>query len=252
MAHLCKFCNKQLSTQYSLKRHQQNTKACLDIQKKKPDKLYICECNKEFNRKDNYKIHKEKCKTIIVNEMSKSNDIYRKDIMNIIDKLISVKSNTTNNNIKTINIVNNLIPLDPEYLKQQSKFLTLDYINDGPAGYAKFVTEYMLKDRVICSDVSRKTLMYKGMNNKQIVDVKGIKVSKKIGTALVDENSRICKEQKVKLNKELEDNYENASEKLNKCHNSYIQLKKMSDGKETKFSNKFIDHVCSRLKSTDD
>lgn len=248
MSFICEFCNKELSSLGILKRHQKTTKYCLSIQKKEI-KAYKCKCNKEFNRLDNYKQHTEKC-NYKPDDTNKTIDVLLTVVKDLIANKSSVTNNTTNKTTtNNINIINNLIPLDTNYLKQQSKLLTLDYINDGPSGYARFIVEHLLKDRAICTDVSRKTIIYKGLNNKQIVDVKGLKVSKKIGTAIIEENTKLCSAEKLKLMKEFETNYEMANQKMIKYCESDIGIKKMSEGKDTKFKNKIIDDVCSHLKS---
>lgn len=256
-SNICEYCEKQLSTPTILKRHQQTAKYCLDIQNKKLDKQYKCECSKEFSRIDNYKTHIKTCKQKSNNDKDKTIE----SLLKVVSNLVNTKTNNNNNNCNNnncnnnnitnnIKIINNLIHIDPEYLKQQSKFLSLNDITNGPTGYAEFVAEYLLKNRAICTDVSRGTIIYKEIDNKQIVDVKGIQVSKKIGIALVDENSKLCNKQKEKLIKEFENNYEATTEKTNKLHLSDTEIKRMSKGKDTKFKRKLINDLCSRLKSS--
>lgn len=252
MSNICEFCNKELSSSYTLKRHQQNARYCLDIQNKKIEMIYKCVCDKEFDRKDNYKRHMKTCK--IKNDDSTYKNI--KDLISVVKDLITHKpSNITN--IKTITnnninngIVNNLIPLDPSFMKEQSKFLTHSHINDGPFGYARFSNEFLLKDRVICTDASRGTLMFKGLDNKPKVDIKGVTILKEIGTAIVDVNSKLCNEKKSKLEKELDIDYENTCNKLNKYCESEREIKRMSEGcKDTKFTRKILDNLCTQITS---
>mgnify|MGYP001379233298 CR=1 FL=1 len=46
--------------------------------------------------------------------------------------------------------IQNLIPLDMTEMTEQSRYLTIDHIKNGAAGYAKFALEYPLKDRIVC------------------------------------------------------------------------------------------------------
>ncbi len=39
----CKYCDKEFSTQYTLINHQNTAKYCLELQKKKPDEVFISE-----------------------------------------------------------------------------------------------------------------------------------------------------------------------------------------------------------------
>ena len=49
----CEFCKKTFVSKGNLKVHQLKTKSCLDIQNKKPEKMYDClYCDKKFTIKD--------------------------------------------------------------------------------------------------------------------------------------------------------------------------------------------------------
>jgi hypothetical protein len=89
----CQYCNKILSTIYSLKTHQKTVKSCLQKQGKKIENTnLICNfCSKNFTTKDNlynhYKICKEKMKEdIITKELEKIKDEHKKELEKIKDE----------------------------------------------------------------------------------------------------------------------------------------------------------------------
>jgi hypothetical protein len=83
----CQYCNKILSTVYSLKTHQKTVKSCLQKQGKQNDIVnFNCKfCSKSFTSKDNlynhYKICKEKMKEdIITDEVNKIKEEHKLEL----------------------------------------------------------------------------------------------------------------------------------------------------------------------------
>ena len=82
----CEFCNKILSTVYSLKTHQKTVKSCLQKQGKINQINFECEfCLKNFTSKDNlnthYKICKEKIKdSVVEEELDKIKEEHRQEL----------------------------------------------------------------------------------------------------------------------------------------------------------------------------
>ena len=134
-------------------------------------------------------------------------------------------------------------------MKEQSKFLSLKYIKEGTFGYAKFAKEYLLKNMVICTDASRRILIYKDENNKKKVDIKGLYILKEIGIAIKDINKKICTERRIEIKNQAEMDSDAVLEKIN-CQEYIIEINKMSNGdKPTNFVKKFLDDLCAQLKS---
>lgn len=204
-----------------MRNHQKKAKYCIKLQNIKPEHIYKCVCDKEYTYKNRYDNHIIKCKVLIDKEERKKNDENNKRndkaidvLMTVVNKLIAAKStNTTNINNINNGIVNNLIPLDPNYMREQSKFLTQSHIDDGAHGIAQYAKDHVFKNRVICTDASRKVLMYKGLDNKPKIDIKGMNILKELGISIVDINSKLCNEKKLKLEKQLESDYETISKK---------------------------------------
>lgn len=64
MNHVCNFCNKAFSSQYTLSIHQKTAKYCIALQPVgNPSKNFVCEhCNKSFTTKTNLNTHILSCK----------------------------------------------------------------------------------------------------------------------------------------------------------------------------------------------
>ena len=170
-------------------------------------------CNKEFLRKDSLIRHKNKCKhkNITDNNNNKSEDkdkiiselkieIENKDkiiselkieienknklfqsLENITIKAIENSGHKTNiiNNKNNLSIFNNLTPLTDSFIKDQASLLKTKDIVNGAKSLALFARDHSFKDRVICTDVSRRNFIFKDENNNIIKDPKGVKITKK-------------------------------------------------------------------------
>ena len=82
------------------------------------------------------------------------------------------KKSITNNN----NIV--LQPLTTEWLNTQATLLSRNDIEKGLVGYAEFAKNHSFKDRIKCSDFSRKKLEFIEEDGTLIKDNKGNRVAK--------------------------------------------------------------------------
>jgi len=79
-----------------------------------------------------------------------------KDLQLLVEKAISRPSIINQTTITQI--INNMLSITDDYLKEQAKYLTLEHVKNGADGYAKYALEYPLKDRIVCTDLSRKKL----------------------------------------------------------------------------------------------
>jgi hypothetical protein len=113
-----------------------------------------------------------------------------------IDKPSTVQ-NTTNQ------IINNLLPITTEHLDEQVQYLTIDHVKHGAVGYAKYALEHPLKDRLVCTDTSRKKGKYKDSDGNIVSDPEMASITKKLFLAIKDRNSELITEYandlKVKL-----------------------------------------------------
>jgi hypothetical protein len=90
-----------------------------------------------------------------------------------------------------------MLPITDDYLKEQAKYLTLEHVKNGAAGYAKYALEYPLKDRIVCTDLSRKKGKYKDS------DPEMSKITKMIFSSIKERNNELIDEYVELLKKKL-------------------------------------------------
>ena len=105
-----------------------------------------------------------------------------------IDKPSTVNQNTINH------IINNLLPITTEHLNNQAQYLTIDHVKNGAVGYAKYALEHPLKDRLVCTDTSRKKGKYKDSDGNIVSDPEMSSITKKLFLAIKDRNSELITE----------------------------------------------------------
>jgi hypothetical protein len=66
-----------------------------------------------------------------------------------------------------------------EHFIDNVQHLTIDHSKKGPEGYAEFALEYPLKDRLLCSDYSRRKLKFKDKDGNLITDPEMTTLAKK-------------------------------------------------------------------------
>jgi hypothetical protein len=109
-----------------------------------------------------------------------------KDLQLLVEKAISRPSITQ--------IINNMLPITDDYLKEQAKFLTLEHVKNGADGYAKYALEYPLKDRIVCTDLSRKKGKYKDSDGNIVSDPEMSKITKRLFSAIKERNNELIDE----------------------------------------------------------
>ena len=105
-----------------------------------------------------------------------------------IDKPSTVNQHTTNQ------IINNLLPITTEHLDEQVQYLTIDHVKHGAVGYAKYALEHPLKDRLVCTDTSRKKGKYKDSDGNIVSDPEMANITKKLFLAIKERNSELITE----------------------------------------------------------
>ena len=100
----------------------------------------------------------------------------------------NVNNNNNNNNR---NVVNNLQPITEEQIQDHLEHLTLDFILKGAKGFADFANSYPFKNRVICTDKSRRKLKFRDEDGAVVDDGGGHKLSQKFFQAISTRNEEI-------------------------------------------------------------
>ena len=244
MSFQCQYCSKQISTKGNLKKHHQ-TISCLKAQsklEKAPSinlpSLYCKYCNKKFSRKDTLDNHElvkctfkdvysemrseieslkkqlEEHKTTItllrieleITSKKDKETINRLESQHQTLALTAITRPTTRNTIKN-STIQNLLPLKDSEINEHVPFLTIDHIKQGPEGYAKFALTRPLKDRITCTDVSRKKLAWKNEAGEIIYDTEGQTLCKKFFAAIQEKGEQLFRELIRDLGKRLDNAY---------------------------------------------
>ena len=226
----CNACNTGFTLKYSLQKHLQICKSNtpeihqisqeLDVVKKELELSIIREKEKDkiisdrdFLIADQKNIIKE-----LQTEYKKHIEMQNKDLQDRIQSMAEKaidKPSTLNQN--TVNqIINNLLPITTEHLNNQAQYLTIDHVKNGAVGYAKYALEHPLKDRLVCTDTSRKKGKYKDSDGNIVSDPEMSSITKKLFLAIKDRNSELITEYandlKVKLDSFGSDNNEMTNE----------------------------------------
>jgi len=131
--------------------------------------------------------------------MIENNNTTVLNITNIASKAIDNVGNKIINNTYKSKIINNLLPLTDQYIRENSKTLQLKHVVNGAESLAYYANDNSLKDRVICTDVARRNFVFKDENNNIIKDPKGVKITKKFVDNNKNELVRLLKEYAVKF-----------------------------------------------------
>ena len=277
----CSFCDKNFSSKTNLKQHQKTAKYCLNLQNAGISE-YECEgCLKKYTTKNNLDRHKQNCNILYYKETiirlekeleskNKQIEILQDKIENIALKSIlkpNIQHNYQNNNSnqRINNIINNLIPITDEHLKQQAEFLTIDHVKNGIDGYVQYALDFPLKDRIICTDFSRRKIKYKDSEGNLIDDPEMTKVTQKLFKAIEEKNSILVDE----YIKELQDKYNilirNPNNDMNddemkefcdkgniiltetfKVNSQKREIKEVANGQKPEIYYEFIKDICSK------
>jgi hypothetical protein len=227
----CKYCNKTFSTKTNLIHHQNTAKYCLIKQNISSDKFQCEECLKFFSNKSSHERHKQICEYNILKPykekikiLENENNIYKdqnkkqeeqiKELQNkienmalkAIEKPININNNNQriNNNQKINQVINNLIPITDNYIKEQVPNLTIEHIKKGPIGYAEYILNYPLNKRILCVDYSRKKIKYKDENGDIITDPEMSNLSIKLFESIKERNKNLIYEYIEKLSVDTE------------------------------------------------
>ena len=137
-----------------------------------------------------------------------------------IDKPSTLNQNTINQ------VINNLLPITTEHLNDQVQYLTIDHVKNGAVGYAKYALEHQLKDRLVCTDTSRKKGKYKDSDGNIVSDPEMSTITKKLFLAINDRNSELITEYANDLKVKLDSFGSNNNEMTNE---ETIEMSGMTD-----------------------
>lgn len=171
-----------------------------------------------------------------------------KDLQNSLKDVAvqGVKKSTTTNILK-------LQPLTKEWLDAQALLLTNGHLSQGAAGLAQFAVDNSFKDRVVCTDVNRKSLRYKADDGKVSKDPKGKKLSKMFFESIKSKADDILPNMMEKIKQELDDVGEEPEvldavmSKMTELINVEKGIKQITKGQEHELKEEFTRQLCELL-----
>ena len=276
----CKYCKKKWQRKYNLEKHQKTAKYCLEIQKNlvkknkskrnkgkskisnkteqfrtidsnddKDDSKIICgHCGKIFTGKFavyNSMKHDKKCiyekmQQKIAEQSSKILTLQQK-----IDEMTMAAINRPTNQTVINQKIQNLIPLDMTEMTEQSRYLTIEHIKNGAAGYAKFALEYPLKDRIVCVDYARRKIKFKNEVGELITDPDMANTAINFFQSIKDKNEDLIS----KYSNELTTNFGENGDRIVELLSYKEEVENLASGQKDDFHSDFVKECCS-LSST--
>jgi hypothetical protein len=153
----------------------------------------------------------------------------------------------------TTNILN-MKPLTDDWLKEQAQYLTQDVVRQGIEGYARFAVENSFKDRVVCTDFSRRKLKFKSPTKGVTNDNYGVKLAKRFFTSIKDKNDNYIQEIREEIEKQissLESKTSIETRFILSRMSDLIKLEKgvirMTKGEEEELRADFVRRICTLL-----
>jgi hypothetical protein len=277
MQFICEFCENTFTTKNGLSNHQRKARYCL-VNRGKNVPKYTCEgCGKEFTEKRYLDTHEEKCygfpyvtdirnklliaeKTII--KLTQQNQDYKKaikiqqeQISDLQNKLENVAIQGVKKSTTTTHNTINLQPLTKEWMDAKALLLTEEHLSNGAVGLAQFAVDNSFKDRVVCTDITRKSLKYKENDGKVSKDPRGKKLSKMFFESIEAKAENIIPTMIERIKEEMDDaayeDTENTFESVCNKMDEIIKVKKgikhITKGQEHELKEEFTRQLCELL-----
>jgi len=290
----CQYCFTTFKTMSNLNYHMKNAKYCINNRPEKHEQntSFQCKkCNKILTSKQRKETHENKCKSTIVEDEKKlefrllqqrledknkyierlesevknlQNQLERIAIEAIIKPDTVINNHLTNNQNRINQVVNNLIPITDDHLKEQTQFLTLDHIKNGVNGYVQYALEYPLKNRIACTDYSRRKIKYKDENGEVIDDPEMAKLCQKLFQAINQRNSILIDEYIKELSDKFNITLNNPNQlteeecdifiadgdklidELFKVKSQKKEITEAANGVKTEIFHDFVKDICSK------
>lgn len=247
----CEHCGKSFTRQHNLYKHQRVAKYCLRMREEK--QLTTCKfCNQKFKSDHAISHYENECTHTKNGSAKESNQ------SNLMEMIISLQNriiDLTERNAKDTNnkATIDLQPITDKDLKQYIDNLTLDFILDGGKGYASFAGCYPFKDRLICTDKSRRKLRYKNSDGEIVDDGGGIKLTQRFFKAISERNEEIINTEYRLLHAEVEKIAQGSSDsdrdlsdllaQSTKLQQLLISCQQAARGEENDLTKEFIKHL---------
>jgi hypothetical protein len=233
----------------------------------------VCKNKKD----DDIKKMKEKCENfglleikIIekdqkIKELQEQVEKLQNELANIAKTAASKPTHIQNNNQRINNTINNLIPITDDHFKDQVQYLTLDHIKNGTNGYVQYALEFPLKDRITCTDFSRRKIKYKDSEGNLVDDPEMSKLSQKFFRAIEEKNSILINEYLSEIQNQFNILNSNPNNEMNddetkdfdirsdalieevfKAKAQKREISEAANGKKPDIYHEFVKDICSK------
>ena len=222
-----KICKENTSEKELRREYERREKEIISTYDKKLQENNI-ETNKKMSEKDKIISEQKNIIKELQTEYKRHMEMQNKDLQDrmqsMAEKAID-KPSTLNQN--TINqVINNLLHITTEHLNDQVQYLTIDHVKNGAVGYANYALEHPLKDRLVCTDTSRKKGKYKDSDGNIVSDPEMSSITKKLFLAIKDRNTELITEYANDLKVKLDSFGSNNNEMTNE---ETIEITGMAD-----------------------
>jgi hypothetical protein len=300
MTHECDFCGQIFSAKSSLVYHQRKAKYCLEKRGISGTEFVCSFCDKNLTEKRLLQAHEEKCQTVskinlrslnkeletklrdtetklrhveqqvlftekIVKDRDYTIRKQSKQIARLQDKLRDIAmAGVKKHSVTNKQIVNNLLMITDDHLKEQAKLLTIDHIKQGAIGYADFACQ-ALKDRILCVDYARRKIKYRNPEGQMVIDPEMGTLTKKLFQALDEHNSSLIQQYKNELRDAIVTKYNEAGDEMTDLETLELdevvdqidkQIQQVSDmhgqtrqiarGEKPEMYHEFVREVCNK------
>jgi hypothetical protein len=252
---ICDYCKNTFTTKAILARHQKRTLYCLELQGKANNIQHQCKyCSRIFARGSSMSRHMKSCPMVAT-----AIDAVEEKLSALQEQITTLMLNgTTSTNVNNRNVVvNNLQPITEEQIQDHLGHLTLDFILEGAKGFADFANSYPFKDRVLCTDKSRRKLKFRDEEGSLVDDGGGHKLIQKFFQAISPRNEELISAEYNILQRKVESiaqegraHTSDLTELLSKAtrlQDLLHQCKDAAEGKDNDLTQEFIKHYIKIL-----
>ena len=251
--HKCQFCDRDFSNKYSLSKHQKSASYCIALQKVQQrtvkDTIIVepaLEGNKLQEELVGLRILLEQ-KDEVIKKLEARLAKHEDTIADIarqpkIENTTNILQPTT----KIENTMNILSPITAEHLRDQAQFLQMEHIQEGIDGYARYALDYPLKNRIVCTDFSRRKIQYKNGDGKVVSDPAMRKLSHELFKAIRERNDELFTDYMTKLIEAVRNDPSQANQQiLTDVCELRAEVKRLADGRKSEMTPLFVKSVCA-------
>jgi hypothetical protein len=229
----CEFCNKEYANSSSYSYHKT---VCKSVKHKTiVDEIECLKKQIEVLQEENEGKNEElKCKEQTIHTLQEENALLKialkekqvaldttKEVMKEM-KPTTLTNNIYNNKTFIQTIANGLVPICDDEIRETVDKLNIQHFKQGPKGVVKFVTTDYLAPRVICTDASRHTTVWKDENKEIIHDSGSRKLSEKVSTIIGEKDYKPMLDS---FNASIDQTCPEDLIEMNTAYNSVLQFK---------------------------